>query len=156
MKNIVVAADLSPVTQAVVRTAGRLAKGLDAALWLVHVAAPEPPFVGYDVGPQSVREQVAAQIRSTHRQLQEIEKNLQDQGVRATALLVQGPIVEKIQEEVARLEADLLVIGSHGHGALYHLVLGSVSNALVAGATCPVVVVPSAFSHQRSAASVWL
>jgi len=143
MKTIVAAVDLSQVTAAVVRTGGALAKGLDATLWLVHVAAPEPPFVGYDVGPQSVREQVAAQIRSIHRQLQEIEKDLQDQGVRGTALLVQGPIVEKIQEETARLKADLLVIGSHGHGALYHLVLGSVSNALVKAATCPVVVVPA-------------
>lgn len=142
MKTIVAAVDLSPVTAAVVRTAGSLAKGLDAALWLVHVAAPEPPVVGCDVGPQGVREQVAAQIRSAHRRLQEIEKDLQSQGVKATALLVQGPIIEKVQAEADGLGADLLVIGSHGHGALYHLVLGSVSNALVAAAECPVVVVP--------------
>ena len=38
--------------------------------------------------------------------------------------------------------ADLLVLGSHGHGRLRHTVLGSVSEECVRKATCPVVVIP--------------
>ncbi|MBQ1049043.1 universal stress protein [Micromonospora sp. C51] len=38
--------------------------------------------------------------------------------------------------------ADLLVLGSHGHGRLRHTVLGSVSEECVRKATCPVVVLP--------------
>jgi nucleotide-binding universal stress UspA family protein len=38
--------------------------------------------------------------------------------------------------------ADLLVLGSHGHGRLFHAVLGSVADACVRTAPCPVVVVP--------------
>jgi nucleotide-binding universal stress UspA family protein len=38
--------------------------------------------------------------------------------------------------------ADLLVLGSHGHGRLYHAVLGSVAEACVRGGICPVVIVP--------------
>jgi nucleotide-binding universal stress UspA family protein len=42
----------------------------------------------------------------------------------------------------AAADADLLVLGSHGHGRLHHAVLGSVTEECVRAATCPVVVVP--------------
>jgi nucleotide-binding universal stress UspA family protein len=38
--------------------------------------------------------------------------------------------------------ADLLVVGSHGHGRLLHAVLGSISEACIRHAPCPVVVTP--------------
>jgi nucleotide-binding universal stress UspA family protein len=38
--------------------------------------------------------------------------------------------------------ADLLVLGSHGHGRLFHAVLGSVAEACIRRAHCPVVVIP--------------
>ncbi|GLY08733.1 universal stress protein [Actinoplanes sp. NBRC 101535] len=46
----------------------------------------------------------------------------------------------------AARKADLLVLGSHGHGRLRHSVLGSVSEECIRKATCPVVVIPS---HDR-------
>ncbi|HEY2948975.1 MAG TPA: universal stress protein [Micromonosporaceae bacterium] len=39
-------------------------------------------------------------------------------------------------------DADLLVLGSHGHSRVWHTVLGSVSEECVRKATCPVLVVP--------------
>jgi nucleotide-binding universal stress UspA family protein len=48
--------------------------------------------------------------------------------------------------EVAR-DADLLVVGSHGHGRLHHAVLGSVSEACIRLAGCPVVVIPLPRPH---------
>jgi nucleotide-binding universal stress UspA family protein len=39
--------------------------------------------------------------------------------------------------------ADLLVVGSRGHGAFHGMMLGSVSIHCVTNATCPVVVVRS-------------
>ncbi len=40
-------------------------------------------------------------------------------------------------------DASLLVLGSHGHGRLFHAVLGSVAEECVRGAGCPVVVLPA-------------
>ncbi|HET8684823.1 MAG TPA: universal stress protein [Micromonosporaceae bacterium] len=42
----------------------------------------------------------------------------------------------------AAVDADVLVLGSHGHGRLHHAVLGSVSEDCIRRACCPVVVVP--------------
>ena len=42
----------------------------------------------------------------------------------------------------AARSADLLVLGSHGHGRMRHTVLGSVSEECIREASCPVVVLP--------------
>jgi nucleotide-binding universal stress UspA family protein len=58
----------------------------------------------------------------------------------AAEVLVGNP-ARKLAE--AALDANLLVVGSRGHGRLHHAVLGSVSEACIHLASCPVVVVPS-------------
>jgi nucleotide-binding universal stress UspA family protein len=53
---------------------------------------------------------------------------------------VEGP-APRVLTEAAR-DADLLVLGSHGHGRIRHAALGSVSEETVRQADCPVVVIP--------------
>ncbi len=144
MKHIVVPVDFSEQTPAVLALAGQLASVFDAHVWLLHVAAPEPEFVGYGPGPDCVRDQVAKGLREEHRQVQELGGELERQGLRVTALAIQGPTVEKILAEVGKLEADLVILGSHGHGALYRTLLGSVSEGVLHGSSCPVLIVPPA------------
>src|SRR5436190_6887726 len=62
-------------------------------------------------------------------------------GVAVAEDAAEGPPGRALAE--AARDADLLVLGSHGHGRLYHAVLGSVAEACVRAATCPVVVVPT-------------
>ena len=40
-------------------------------------------------------------------------------------------------------DAQLLVLGSHGHSRLFHAALGSTADAVVRNAPCPVVIVPA-------------
>jgi len=143
MKTIVVAIDFSAVTADVLERAAELGKGLSAAVWLVHVAAPDPDFVGYDAGPTTVRDQVAHEMRDTHRRVQDEADALRARGVNATALQVQGPTVETILHEAERLHADVIVLGSHGHSALHRALLGSISEGVLHRAACPVLIVPS-------------
>jgi nucleotide-binding universal stress UspA family protein len=42
----------------------------------------------------------------------------------------------------AAQDADMLVLGSHGHSRLYHAILGSVAHECIRAATCPVLIVP--------------
>jgi nucleotide-binding universal stress UspA family protein len=67
---------------------------------------------------------------------------LRNDGITATALLAQGVAGEAIVAEAARLEADTIVIGSHGHGAVHHLLAGSVSEYVLRHSKRPVLVVP--------------
>ena len=59
MKNVLAAIDFSEITAAVVECARSLTAQDAAHLHLVHVAPPDPDFIGYEPGPQYVRDHVA-------------------------------------------------------------------------------------------------
>ena len=143
MNTILVGVDFSPVQEQTLSTATQLARAMDADLVLVHVASAEPDFVGYEPGPEVVRESVAQVLRGHHRQLQEIESRLRGGGIRVRALMIQGGVADKLLDEARKLKAGWIILGSHGHGALHHALLGSVSQAVIKHAPCPVVIVPS-------------
>lgn len=144
VKRLLVAVDFSPVTGDIVRVAARLAFALRAEVRLLHVAPPEPDFVGYAPGPDTVRQRIAADYQTARRQLHAIETSLRSDGLRVDALAIQGDPVEKILAEAAGFDADIILLGSHGHGALHHLLAGSVAAGVLKSATIPVLVVPSA------------
>lgn len=139
---ILVAVDFSSVTSRVMEIARDLAARTTSHVYVLHVAEPEPDFVGYDTGPDVVRDQVAEEFHREHRQVQALADNLRTGNVGATALLIQGSIVETIVREAERLDADIIVVGSHGHGAVFDLLVGSISEGLVRKSTRPVLVVP--------------
>jgi len=143
MKNILVPIDLSPVTDNTVEIAARFAKGFGSKIWLVHVAAPDPDFVGFGTGPKYVRDQRADELKKEHSQIQVMAENLRTKGFSAEALLVQGPTSATIIEEARRLEADLIIMGSHGHGAIYKTFVGSVSQQVLGDSTVPVLIIPA-------------
>ena len=143
MKNVIAAVDFSPVSEAVVSHAIHLARVNQGRLWIVHVAAPDPDFVGYEVGPEVVRQQRATRLREEHQQLEDMARDANAGGVTTTALMIQGPTSRTLLEKAAELDADLLVLGSHGHGALHNLLVGSVTESVVKDARIPVLIVPS-------------
>ncbi len=143
MERILVALDLPLAeNQGILDFACHLAEPMQAELWLLHVAAPDAAFVGLEAGPSSVRDSRAHTLRAEHRDLHEIVGGLRALGMQAHALLVEGVTADTILEQASRREVDLIVLGSHGHGALYKALLGGTSDSVLRHASCPVVVVP--------------
>ena len=140
MKTILVPVDFSDVTTAVLSAAQTLAQAFGSKIILLHVSEPEPDFVGFESGPQTVRMSVARDFHTEHRRLEELKGTLV---VESLALHIQGPMAEKILLQAAEHGADLIVMGSHGHGALYELLVGSVTSSVLKSAVCPVLVVPA-------------
>ncbi len=151
MRHILVPVDFSNVTPYVVDCAVTLADRFGSELHLLHVAAPDPAFVGYETGPESVRDFVAAELRAEHRQLHTLATQLRQAGTHVRAVAIQGDTVATILARAEHIAADVIVIGSHGHGALYRILLGSISEGVLRGAKCPVMVVPAALAGTPSA-----
>ena len=139
---LLAALDLSVTTPAVLREARAWARRLSAELILIHVAEPDPDFVGYGAGPESVRLAVAHKFQRAHVQLEAAAKELRQDGVDTTALLLQGATAESILREADRLSADAILMGTRAHGALRQLIVGSVSKAVIQQSTRPVLLVP--------------
>lgn len=142
MKTILVPVDFSKATEPALKVAEQMARAFSAELVLLHVATPEPEFIGYEPGPVSVRQAVAHQLSAEHKQLHALKEKLGALPVPVVVHVAQGYIAEKILTEAGRISADLIVMGSHGHGGLHHLLMGSVAEAVLRKATCPVLLTP--------------
>ena len=144
---LLVCIDLSESTEIIVKKIEEITKALPAKVWLLHNAVPEPDFVEFKVDPQAARESLAKKFHVEHRQIQELANRMRKAGVDTTALLVHGATVETILEEASDLEVDMIVVGTHGRGAMYQLLMGSVSEAVLHKSRFPVLVIPT---HKRT------
>lgn len=141
---LLVALDLSDSTELILHHVEEVAKPLSADVLIVHNAEPEPDVLEFKVDPISSRESLAKKFHQEHYQIQEIAERLRAKGLNATALLVHGPTVKTILSEAEKLAANMIVVGSHGHGAMYDLILGSVSEGILHKSNCPVLIIPTA------------
>jgi len=144
---LLVCVDLSDSTEIIVKKIEELAKSLSAKVWFLHNALPEPDVVEFKVDPLAARESLAKKFHVEHRQIQQLANRMRKAGVDTTALLVHGPTVETILQEASDLEVDMIVVGSHGRGAMFQLLVGSVSEGVLHKSRFPVLVVPT---HKRT------
>lgn len=131
---IVVGVDGSDASRDALRWAVRQAERAGASVqavmtWHVPTDYGAMPTEYYDLEPQAKKTLDAT-----------VQEALADHpGVPVAALIVQGHPAPALLDAAAN--AELLVVGSRGHGAFTGMVLGSVSQHCVSHAPCPVVVV---------------
>ena len=139
---ILVAVDLSETSRVIIDYVKNLASTLSGKFWLIHVAEPDPDFVGYEVDPILMRDQTAEKYHNEHNQLQQLSQELCSVSVNCTPLLIQGAIVETILNEANKLSIDMIVVGSYGKRTTMTLLAGSTSRDLLHKSTIPVLVIP--------------
>ena len=144
---LLVCVDLSESTEIIVKKIEELAKSLSARVWLLHIAEPDPDFVEFKVDPLGARESLAEKFHDEHRQIQALADRLREAGIDTTALLVHDTTVDAILKEASDLDVDMIVVGSHGRGAMYQLLVGSISEGVLHKSRFPVLVVPT---HKRT------
>ena len=142
MKNILVTIELEDQSNIILEKATEIAAKFGAKVWLVHIAAPEPDFIGYGTGPQYIRDTLAQDLREEHRTLQRYADDMKTKGVEAEGLLVQGNTIETIIKESEKLDVDLIVIGHHKHGFLYNLFMAGTDESLIEQSNIPVLTIP--------------
>ncbi|WP_026935108.1 universal stress protein [Christiangramia echinicola] len=142
IKNIMVAVDFNDSIGELMVYADSLAQKFTSKVWVLHVADPEPDFVGYEPGPQYIRDIKAEEYREEHRNLQEVCKNFISEDIITEALLIQGSTVETVMKEAQKLNIDLLIVGTHKHSFLHNLLQESISLELFKKAEIPMLTIP--------------
>ncbi len=142
MKTVLAPIDFSLVSRRVVDEAISVARAIGGRLVLLNVITPLPVLSESAEGePEGFTTRAEKNAAS---RLAELQKQLRDEGVTAHAVHRIGPAGERILEQAERLEANYIVMGSHGHGAFYDLIVGSTTMRVLKQAVCPVVIVPPA------------
>ncbi|HYF37024.1 MAG TPA: universal stress protein [Prosthecobacter sp.] len=137
MKTILALVDFSDVTARVLQYAESFANTFGSNVVLGHIIPPEPVVV--DFAPPTPPDDSAA----AKSKLEALRDGLASRGIAVSTYSVQGPVVATIHDWNRQHNPDFIIMGSHGHGALYNLLVGSVTAAVLKSAPCPVLVVPS-------------
>jgi nucleotide-binding universal stress UspA family protein len=103
---------------------------------------PQSGPLPFNVDRKRVRGEIASELRQEHQFLQRLAQCLRDREIDASALLTEGATTDTILEESQRLDADLVVVGSHGHGLLYRALLDGTGERLLGESACPIMFVP--------------
>ena len=160
MKRILVPIDFSDVTPQVIDLARQLAKALDAEIHLVHVkeltAAAAPGMLGYGLAgmpelapmagvPVPGFEPMPETLPEDEGQTSKLAKwqaEIAQDNIKVSLHEPTGIVAEEILDQAAELNADLIVMGTHGHGAMYNLLVGSATKGVLKHSTRPVLLVP--------------
>jgi nucleotide-binding universal stress UspA family protein len=140
---IVVAVDFSETSADTVDVALELARGQQHRVHLLHVVpdvfrspgVTEAPFVDWD----EVQRGWIAQARS---RLLELAAGCTLDPQRITIAVEVGPAAAQIVEYARQCGAQVIVLGSHGHGVVRRFMLGTVADRVLRQASCPVMLVP--------------
>ena len=139
---IVTAIDFSTATEAVLKATKLYAKRLNAEVFLIHVE-PDAMLVP-DLGNTALDVAYETSVDDTveHVRLNKDAKALTACGVKVTPVLCRGYAAEKIVKEAVKQKAELIIIGSHGHGVLHNVLIGSVGAAVLKKSKTPVMLIP--------------
>ena len=146
MKRIVAALDFSDSTPGVLETACGLAKAYGAELLLLHVLEPEPTYTAYGFTPDEFPAIHTFQEEARKRaklKLEEVAAGVPEGLPSVSSELGESSPLQVLIDHIKEREADLVVLGSHGHGVVASLLIGSVAEGMVRKALIPTMVVPA-------------
>jgi len=143
MNTIIALVDFSDVTTRVVEEAARHARTYGARLVLVHVVPAEAAVVEFGIAsPTLLQPPSERRIEKDYNQLLNLRDSLNDSGIQVSAQQFEQADIVKLLDLCQKLAADLIVVGTHHHSALYQFFVGSYTADVLKRAKCPVLVVP--------------
>ena len=144
IRRIVVPVDLSEESLGVLDIATSLAKSHGAEILFVFVAFPELP----DSAGLAIAE-VDRAIRIEQKKFEQIRPT--DPTVEHRHVLLRGTPEEEILGFSEKVEADLIVLSTHGRGGLSRMLMGSVAEKIVRKAPCPVMTLRATDARSQAA-----
>ena len=138
---ILLAADGSAYTKKAARYVAGHARALAKRpeIVLLHVRPPIPyPSAAAYVGKKAILQYERDEARKV---LRVASKPLEKAGIQAKSEWIVGDVAAEIARYAKKKDIDLIVMGSHGHGALASLALGSVTMKVMASTDIPVLVI---------------
>jgi nucleotide-binding universal stress UspA family protein len=144
LMRILLTTDNSPSSQVALREVLRRPWPPDTEVRVLSVAhalpfVPDPTLTGVGLHYYSLDQAQKHAVHAVSAAVRELSSVAP--GLHVTSVVLEGAPSAQIVEEAERWDADLIVLGSHGHGAAVQMLLGSVSRRVVLDAPCSVEVI---------------
>ena len=140
LERILVPVDFSDCSLDALEYAAVVAQQAKASLMLLHVLEPVSYGLDFTLGHSRTREQVR---EAWTKRLEELASSLTVTHVPVEFQLRGGLPADSILDSAQTLPCDLIVMGTHGRRGISHTISGSVAEAVLRRARCPVIAVRS-------------
>jgi len=147
---VLAAVDRSAFSDKVIEMTQRIGAAKGMQVLLINVAPREPDVFGQQLKRKVISEPVPKELLDRKQLLERLAGILRGKGIQCETMLIRGDPAHTILREARRWGADLLVMGSHGHGMLYRKVMGSVSDGVLRARQYPVLIVPDSSGSDKS------
>ncbi len=139
-KRILVPTDASEYSRRALKMALELARSVQAEVVLLHVSYTPQAYWGYTIsyGITVTQEQLD---QNGELALEATLSGIDSEQVVIHKIVESGHPVTMIVEQIKKDNIDLVIMGSHGYGAIAGSVLGSVSQRVLQRASCPVLII---------------
>ena len=142
IRRIVHPTDFSKASLPAFRKALGLAKENKAALPILHVLPSMPMVADAYMAATAYDALLRGQRAQAEKSMARLVKRARAAGVRATGKIVDfGVVSDTVVRFAKRERADMIVMGTHGHGVFAKILLGSVAERVISHASCPVLTV---------------
>lgn len=139
IKKILVPIDFSDYSKNALRYSVNFAKSISAKMFLIYVIEPMIYPADFSMGQIAIP---AADIDMTKRAQEELNtlaNNEIDNSIAVEVIIKSGKPFVEIIETASEIDADLIIIATHGHTGVEHLLFGSTAEKVVRKAPCPVL-----------------
>ncbi|ACF14956.1 UspA domain protein [Chloroherpeton thalassium ATCC 35110] len=138
IKKILCPTDFSDVSKNAVRYANEFARSMQANVIFLHVVEPRPIATDMTVAYIPIETDLEKIAEDDLSNLIEEEKV---KGISAAKSVMVGHPSDIIIEQAESQDVDLIILGSHGRTGITRLLMGSVAEAVLRKAPCPVLIV---------------
>lgn len=139
IKNILVPVDFSDYSKNALKYAINFVKMFDAKLFLIYVVEPMVYPADFSMGQVSLPSMDSDMMERSKSELEELAKKEIDPEIDCKAIVKTGKPFMEINETASELDIDLIIISTHGHTGVEHLLFGSTAEKVVRKAPCPVL-----------------
>lgn len=133
--------DFSRYSAAALKTAGNLAKSLNAEVIVLHAQAMDAPVYFTVAQEKALKTQLRKSRRAAEKQLAQLTDEHLPTGIRRSLVVVEDDPTQAILHQFKRSRADWVVMGTHGRTGLTKFRLGSVMESVLGQLHAPIVTV---------------
>lgn len=141
MKKILVPVDFNPLSSAALEYAAQLAARTGAELIVIYADTFDPPAEFTAMQTEALVASIAESRRKTAEELERYAREHVPETMAMRTELREALPVAAILAAIEQHQPDLVVMGTHGRGALARLMLGSVTESVLAAATASVLTI---------------
>ncbi len=139
IKKILVPIDFSNYSQNLLNYSKNFAEIFGAKLFLIHVVEPIIYPVDFSMGQIDFPATDSDIAKKAKEELQNLADTSIGKNIETEVIIKSGKPFVEINETARELDIDLIIIATHGHTGVEHLLFGSTAEKVVRKAPCPVL-----------------